>query len=142
MPRKTETDYTTEYAAFLRERLPGLEIIKHADQFTGGIPDLSASDRSYHTFWLEVKRIKSLRHTIWNPKHWVDNAVQLDTAVRLGAWYLVIDPIHEENLLIKADDLYRQRNTLITEGRYEHVVGSRHLAYGAVLQTIIKELHP
>lgn len=141
MPKK-EADFSFEFKEFVENRLPGVVVIKHCDRFTAGVPDLSFTHK-IQTLWVEDKRIKRINHSVHNPKGWMDNAVQLDLAVRLGAWYLVIDPIHDEYLFTPAMSVYQAyyHHELIAEVPGAVCdTGDRWAFYGNVLLTITKEL--
>lgn len=139
---KQEADFSFEFKEFVTSRLPGVVALKHCDRFTGGIPDLSFT-HGRHTVWVEDKRIRKIRHAVDNPQGWMDNSVQLDLAVRMKAWYLVIDPIHSQYLFTPAMAVYRayHHQELIPEvpGAVRDD-GDRWAFYGNVLLTISKEL--
>lgn len=50
----TERTYTTRLVKRLRQAFPNAVVIKHADNFTGGVPDLSVT-LGGRTWWVEVK---------------------------------------------------------------------------------------
>lgn len=138
MPKK-EADFTRELLDLIRERFPRLAVLKHADRFTKGIPDASISNRNHQTIWLEIKRFTNPKQMTSKPRSWVDNLVQLDLAVRLGAYYLVIDPFRDEYLYLRAERVWQaiQSEMPAPKPHPDHhefhlVLPARHHAWGWV----------
>ena len=148
MAKKLEADYSAEFGGFILERLLGVVVLKHCDRFTTGIPDLSISNRHGRTVWIETKRIpprdKRARRIkeVHRPRTWVDNEMQLNTAVRLGGWYMVIDAWSETFLFVKAEHVYRayHADDLIPETEDSVCDSNLRSFFGNVLTIINKEL--
>jgi len=102
----TESSFTSDLLQLLKRCLgPKYTVLKHSDRFTATIPDFSVSDRIGHSVWYEVKILKNKKHSLRNPKHYVNKKDQLFTTEKLGGFYIVVDPFREEILLIRADHL-------------------------------------
>jgi hypothetical protein len=147
---KTETDFSQEFLATVR-KATGWVAQKHCDRFTTGIPDLSVSRRPNRTVWIESKRLeprgdkrrKSQAASVFNPRYWIDNEVQLDTLVRLGGWYMIFDAYSSLYLLVRSEVAYRayMAHELIPETDDGAVCDDDRLAfYGSVILTLTKEL--
>lgn len=146
-----ESDYSLEFAGKVKAKLTGVIVLKHCDRFTTGIPDLSVSNRTGRTVWVESKRLPMYRgdkrtkkrYDVFDPRTWVDNQAQLDTAVRLGAWFMVMDAWTSTFLFVRASVVYRayQDKDLIPETNDGAVCDSDLAAfYNGVILTLTKEL--
>ena len=71
---KLERQYTRELKKVLAVDLENAVILKHADQVTSGIPDLSVTWNKLPTFWIEVKRGLTIKA----------RGIQVFTAIRLA----------------------------------------------------------
>lgn len=87
----TESHFTRKLLRALRRTLPKSVIFKHADLFTAGVPDFSATFQGCTT-WVEVKRYPAtyvaLGHLTIRPARDV-TALQWETLYKLGRGYLV-----------------------------------------------------
>jgi hypothetical protein len=106
-----ESNYQTQLLTHLRINRRW-EVLKHADQFTSGIPDVSVSLVGDHrTVWLELKVLQKPSQALAEPKTFVDNQVQLATAVRLAAFYVVHDPFRSWTMMVQAKMVARHLET-------------------------------
>jgi hypothetical protein len=115
---KTETDYTGEFMNYVKGMPRPWTVLKHSDRFTKGIPDLSISNTSSITVWIEAKRIDNINGNIRNAHHWISKAdvLQLNMVARLNGWYLIYDPAHSQTGFIRATTAYRHyRQELLIE---------------------------
>ncbi len=71
---KLERQYVRELKSVLAVDLENAVILKHADQVTSGIPDLSVTWNKLPTFWIEVKRGSTIKA----------RGIQVFTAARLA----------------------------------------------------------
>ena len=101
----TESEFTKLFITGLIEELsPNFTVLKHSDRFTSGIPDISVSDGTGTTLWIEVKNLEEGAR-FHQPRKYVDKKLQLHTCKNLGGFYLVNDPHHGGVLMISADEL-------------------------------------
>jgi hypothetical protein len=75
-----ETRFTSKLTKVLRDKLgPAYIVWKHADGYTGGIPDISIS-HGRHTLWIEAKL--SINRKIFEP-------LQMGYLKKLEGYYLI-----------------------------------------------------
>ena len=77
----TETQFTSKLIKELRQCLPGSFIMKHADGYSAGIPDISISS-GRDTLWLEAKLTS-------NPK--IFEPLQFAILEKLHGHYIIWD---------------------------------------------------
>lgn len=145
---KTETDYTGELLKFIKDMMgPNFTVLKHCDRFTTGIPDLTVSNSTRKTVWIEAKRIDASKGQVRKPNTWVDKdeELQLATLTRLGGFYVVYHPSHESWGFISAKTAfahYHQKSAvkLLSDDEFVLDDTNRYEAYRKVVDYLKKEL--
>lgn len=146
-----ETDLTQELMELLKMRCQALTTLRHSDRFTRGIPDLSISNRRCQTVWVEMKRHTKLSESIFVSRAWIDakSVVQLDTMVRVGGYYLVMDTVTNRYLYAEAAKVYHDFHHRVAFGQsnldnYEFMITTinRREVYDRVALNLIKQLYP
>ena len=92
-----EGKWTLKLTKAIRSALPDAMAIKICNPYTAGIPDL-AIVRAGKTTWIEVKLLtKDSKSKLFVP-------LQLETAKRMQAHYIIWSPALKKGWLFRADD--------------------------------------
>jgi len=97
--------------------LPGSVVIKHADAFTSGVPDLSVTWKG-KTSWLEIKYA--------NPEiieRKIQNLMMKRLSIQGSAWYVIYDCVENRTVIVNPLHLETWRfNSIATAVVFNHVV--------------------